>query len=360
MKKILFFLPNLAGGGAERVAVNIIRQLDKVDFSISLVLVNRSGKYLDLIPEHVKVYDLESKKTILSIFKLRRLLIHIQPNIVFSTLIRTHVALNLAMTHTAHRPFIILRSPNSPSLLLSNKQLKPLLRYFLERAYLNADVVIAQTPEMKEEIVKFHAVDEMKVEVLINPIDTNFIDSKLENISNPFDEKNINVVAAGRLTKQKGFDVLIKAFADVVKYDDRFKLHIIGADDGESKFLNELCEVLNLENHINFLGFKQNPYRYFFYSDLYVLSSRWEGLPNTVLENLYIKKPVIATKCIPFMNVLINHGKNGLLVDVEDISGLEKAILKYKDIREKGFVNMNKNNINDKFLRFINIHKGSK
>jgi len=360
MKKILFFLPNLNGGGAERVALNIIRQLDKVDFSISLVLVNRTGKYLDLIPEHVKVYDLGSKKTILSIFKLRRLLIELQPNIVFSTLIRTHVALNLSMIQVTPRPLIILRSPNSPSLLLSNKQLNPLLRYFLEKAYQQSDVIIAQTPEMKDEIVKYHAVDETKVEVLINPIDTNFIDSKLENISNPFNEKNINVVAAGRLTRQKGFDVLIKAFSEVVKHDDRFKLYIIGADDGESKLLNGLCEVLNLEDHVKFLGFKKNPYLYFFYSDLYVLSSRWEGLPNTVLENLYINKPVVATKCIPFMNVLIHHGKNGLLVDVEDISGLGKAILGYRDIKEKGFVNTNTSNINNEFLRFVNIYKGRK
>lgn len=359
MNKILFFLPNLAGGGAERVTVNIIRQLEKEYFNVSLVLVNKSGKYLDLIPTHVEIYDLNIEKTVFSIFKLRTVINQIKPDIIFSTLIRTHIALNIAMMKIKHRPLMVLRSPNSPKLLLSNKQLNPIWSYLLEKAYLNANLIIAQTPEMKEEIIKYHTVDEKKVEVLINPIDIDFINSKLENISNPFNKKDINIVAAGRLTRQKGFDILLKAFTKVIKSNNRFKLYIIGDDDGESELLTELCENLNLNVHIKFLGFQPNPYLYFFYSDLYVLSSRWEGLPNTILENLYLNKPIVATKCIPFMNELIHHGKNGLLVDVEDSLGLANAILNYKDIKETGFLNINNKNVNNEFLKYIKIIKGN-
>ncbi|MDD2950013.1 MAG: glycosyltransferase, partial [Sulfuricurvum sp.] len=72
---------------------------------------------------------------------------------------------------------------------------------------------------------------------------------------------------------------------------------------------------------------------YFKFADVYVLSSRWEGLPNTVLESLYLNTPVISTKCIPFLSKLIHDGDNGYLVEVEDIHGLSNVILKTKEIK---------------------------
>ena len=347
MKKILFFLPNLAGGGAERVAVNIIRQLDKDYFDISLVLVNQSGKYLNLIPEYVKVYNLESQKTILSIFRLYKQLKQIEPDIVFSTLIRTHIALNIALQGIKERPVVFLRSPNSPKLLLSNKQLGIVMRYFLERAYRKADVILAQTPEMKSEISSFHKIKKDKIVVFLNPIDTDLIDEKIKQIINPFDMDKINVVAAGRLLKQKGFDILIKSFAKVIRKNSNFHLSIIGEDViGEKVKLQNLVLSLGIEKNVQFLGFQSNPYQYFYYSDLYVLSSRWEGLPNTVLENLYLKKPIVATKCIPFMSELIENGNNGFLVEVEDIEQLAISILEYKQLKKSkdNFVRLDVNN----------------
>ena len=84
--KIIFFLPNLNGGGAERVTINIIRQLDIEIFDIYLILVDKVGVYIDLIPEYITVHDLHVNKTIFSIFKLRNIIKNIEPDILFSTL----------------------------------------------------------------------------------------------------------------------------------------------------------------------------------------------------------------------------------------------------------------------------------
>lgn len=330
--KIVFFLPNLNGGGAERVTINIIRQLDIEIFDIYLILVNKVGVYIDLIPEHITIIDLHASKTLFSIFKLRNIIKNIEPDILFSTLFRTHIAVDIALQGLTKRPVIVLRSPNSPKLVLKNKQLHPLYKYLLERAYRRADIVLAQTPEMKDEIVHYHRIDVDKIEVFLNPLDTDAIDEKIKDAVNPFDAECINVVAAGKLSKQKGFDMLLRSFKEVVNRDNRFFLHIIGEDYGEKASLERIIQELHLEKNVEFLGFQDNPYRFFFFSDLYVLSSRWEGLPNTVLENLYLKKPVIATRCIPFMSELIDAGKNGLLVDVENPEQLAKAILNYKQI----------------------------
>lgn len=330
MLKVLFFLPDLNGGGAQRIALNFIKKLDRRRYAIVLLLVKNQGELFYQLPDNVEIIDLGAGKTLLSILKLRKYIVLHKPDIVFSTLIRTHIALDIALMGIKKRPFVIMRSPNSPKLLLSNGQLGLIMKILLDRAYRHSDRIIAQTPEMKHEIIRYHGIKDQKIFVFINPVDTELIDQKILEGSNPFNPNDINVVAAGRITKQKGFDVLIEAFQEVVSTNSRFKLWIIGEDVvNERRILEALIDRLGLTDHVFFLGFQQNPYLFFYYCDLYVLSSRWEGLPNTVLENLYLKKRVIATKCIPYMEQLIQHGENGLLVEVEDREGLTRAILTY-------------------------------
>lgn len=331
--KILFFVPQLIGGGAEQVNMNIMKILNKDIFDVHLVVTTTKGTVYKKIPDSITLHDLKTPKTMFSILKLRKLIRQLNPDIVFSSLIRGHIAINLALLGIRKKPFTIFRSPNSPRLLLQYNQIGFKEKLLLENAYGRADVIVAQTPEMKDEIIEYHGIEKQKIKVFFNPIDSNEIDEKIKNITNPFESDNINVVAAGRIMYQKGFDVLIKSFKSVVEQNSQFKLYIIGQDGiGEMKNLLKIVEKLELTQHIFFLGYQENPYRYFYFSDLYVLSSRWEGLPNTVLENLYLKKPVVSTRCIPFMSSLIQEGKNGLLVDVDDIVGLSNAVLNYKNL----------------------------
>lgn len=330
--KIIFLLPNLNVGGAERVAVNMLRQLDIKKFEATLILVKKTGNLIDLIPSNIEILDLNFRKTMFSILKLRRLISSLKPDIIFSTLFRTHIAVDLALTFVKKKPKLIYRSPNSPLPVLENRQLPFFMRLLLEKAYRNSDVVLAQTPQMKEEIRSYHGIDDNKISVLLNPLDKNFIDEKTNEIQNPFQTDYINVVAAGTLTYAKGFDLLIDSFKMVIEQNKKFRLYIIGRDDGEKKNLIHLVKSNDLDNHVFFPGFQTNPYKYFYHSDLYVLSSRWEGLPNTILENLYLKKPIVATRCIKFMDNLITDGQNGLIVDIENVSQLADAILKYKII----------------------------
>jgi len=348
--KILFYLPSLNGGGAERVTVNILRLLDEEKYDITLVLVNKIGKYIDLLPSFIQVYDLKMQKTILSVFKLRKLIIQLKPDIIYSTLLRTHITLYFALLNLEKVPKVVLRSPNSPKLLIENNQLTILNKIFLNTAYNKANLVIAQTPEMKEELHLFNHIEKNKIKVFLNPIDTKLIDAKIQNLQNPFREEYINIVAAGRLSEQRGFDILIYSFQQVIHENNNFRLYIIGDGDKREELKNMIKEC-QMEEYIFFLGFQNNPYKYFYYSDLYVLSSRWEGLPNTILENLYLKKPIIATKCIPYMNHLINDGENGILVDIENINNLANAILSYKIINPKvNTFNFDAQDVNNFFI----------
>ena len=354
MKKILFFIPQLVGGGAEKVTINIMRILNKDIFEVHLVVASSDGPSFDYLSDNIMLHNLKTSKTIFSIPKLRRLIREINPDIFFSSLIRGHIATSIALVGLEEKPFTIFRSPNSPKLLLKHNQMNFIQKYLLEHAYKRANIVLAQTPEMKNEIITYHHIKESKIKVFLNPLDTNFIDKNIKDIDNPFDDNMTNVVAAGRLTVQKGFDILIESFRNVVDVKNNYHLHIIGYDDGEEEKLKNMVQKMSLEENVHFLGYQENPYKYFFFSDLYVLSSRWEGLPNTVLENLYLNKPIISTRCIPFMDELIVNGENGFLVDVENTEQLTNAILDYESIQINSANNRkSKDETNELFLNFV-------
>ena len=350
-KRIIFFLPTLNGGGAERVSVNIMKQLDREMYDIHLVLVKKVGEYLDLIPEDIKIHTLASSKTMYSIIKLRKLIQKLEADIVYSTLYRSHIALFFSLLGIRNRPSTILRMPNSPKLVIENREISKATIFLLNLALKKATCVIAQTPQMKEEISLYHNINLDRIDVIINPLDTKLIKTSIQNSVSPFDTQYINVVASGRLMHQKGYDILIKAFKEVYDTNLKFRLFIIGGDYSDKKKEYEaLVDNLNLESVVNFLGFQKNPYVYYHYCDLFVMASRWEGLPNTILENLYLKKRIVATNCIPFMTKLIDDGVNVFLVEVEKPIGLAKAIISFKSIPERGYINSFKEeNISTKF-----------
>lgn len=335
--KIAFILPNLEGGGAEKVTINYINCLDLDIFEVHLILLSKTGVFVDMIPSGVLVYNLNIKRTLYSFFALRKKLLKINPDLVFSTLFRMNILLSLILVTIKKSFKVLLRSPNSPKLLIENKQMDLIQKCLIGYSYKQADVIIAQTPEMKNEIHHYHRTDLEKIFVLLNPIDVKLRNLNQDELLSPFNNASINILAAGRLSPQKGFDFLIESFSILNKKSPLFHLHIIGkAEDKDYEdYLKKIVLENKLEGKITLHGFQANPYNYYRYCDLFVLSSRWEGMPNTVLENIYLKKPIIATKCIPFMSEIIEDGKNGFLVNVDDSVELSEAILNYKDINSE-------------------------
>jgi glycosyltransferase involved in cell wall biosynthesis len=196
-------------------------------------------------------------------------------------------------------------------------------------AYRGARHVLAQTDEMKSDIVAMFGVDPARIRVLHNPVDTELIDSKLLGATSPYDSTRINVIAAGRLSREKGVDILIRSFGAVVARNPRFLLHVIGRDGGEGETLKALVSDMGLREHVVFWGEQRNPYPFLKFADLFVLPSRYEGLPNAVLECIHLRKPIVATRVVPILERLIEDGKSGTLVPVEDEARLSEAILRY-------------------------------
>ncbi len=335
--KILFTIPTLNGGGAERVFVNYIRSLDIEGYDISLLLINKTGEFLRFIPKYVNIVNLGKSKTRFGFFKLLKSIKKINPQLIVTTTNRMNILVLFISFFISRNIKICLYEPSMPSAQFGEKYLPRYYLWLMKLLYPIADFVIAQTNEMKNEISDYYFVKKGKILVTSNPIDTKLIDKQVSQYENPYDKCNINIVASGRIREEKGFDFLLKSFAKVVEKNKKFKLHILGAI-GNKSYMNELQNIIqehHLRNHVEFIGFKSTPFPYYKHADLFVLSSRWEGLPNVILEALYLQTPVVVTDCIPYFRELIDEGKNGYVIKYGDETNLSKKIQEYYNLEVK-------------------------
>jgi len=326
-KKVLFFLQS-GVGGAERVSVTIGKNLDREKFDVSFCLVGDAKGNLNIenfIPKEYALLRISKCRGIRLVLALKKIVLRERPDVVFSSITFVNTKL-LALAPFFPKIKFVVRNNNYIYTLSAMQKL--ILRVF----YRFADTVIAQTDEMSLELVDKIKLPKKKVYTLQNPIDEMLIDEK-KNEPSPFIEKGrIVYVASGRFHPVKGFDVLVKAFKLVLNQQPNARLHILGK-------ITENCEVcynevadltkeLNISDRIFFEGFKLNPYVFVKNADCFVLSSRNEGLPNVLIESLYLGTPVAATKCIPVISRIVEEGVNGFLAEPENAESLAAAMLK--------------------------------
>lgn len=326
--KLLVFSQS-AVGGAERMSVTVTKTLDRDRFEVKYVLVgstlNGKAPLQEFIPEDISVLCIPNNGALKMIYSMYKILKKEKPNVVFASVLNLNNKL-LLLRNLFKKTKFIARCDNY-LYTYTDKQ-----RAIIKHTYYKADVIIAQTDEMMRELVDEIKIPKNKVVVLQNPVDTETIDKNIAEGVNPYPNDNkIRYVAIGRFAYQKGFDLLIEAFAEVKKLEKNSELYIVGKND---EFCQEcydevyaIIKRFNLEDSVHCVGFKSNPYVYIKYADCFVLSSRWEGLPNVMIESLYLGTPVAAYKCIPVIERIVTNGVDGYLAEKEDISSLSKAML---------------------------------
>lgn len=334
MKKILFFIQN-GVGGAERMTVNIAKllpvdQYELVFCKIVIPCIPQNGRIDDFIPKGAKITNIVWNGQISFLRQLKKILNIIKPDISFSSTMPVNQRLLLLSRSFPDIKFIVR---NDNYLFTLTKLKKATMRH----TYKRADLIVAQTEEMKSELESL-GLEPNKIITLHNLIDSEQILKKSREVS-PFpNDGKPRFVSVGRLAPQKGFDILIKAFAKVVKKLPEAELYIVGSTEvGNNPIYSKLLEIIkgnNLENKVHFTGYTDNPYRYLKNASAFVLSSRYEGLPNVLVEAQFLKTPSAATKCIPIISRMIKDGENGYLAESENPESLAEAMIKTLDIKE--------------------------
>ena len=324
--RLLVVAASLGGGGAERVIVTLLRHLDRERFEIHLALVDASGPYLSQVPADVCVHDLRARRARYAFFRIVGTVRRLRPSVVFTTLGYLNLAVLAGRGLWPRGSRLWIREANSPSASLSSAPRRRLFGWLYRRFYRRADGIICGTEEIRRDLVENFGVPGVKVKVIVNPVDEEAVRARADRDDGSVPEGYRRIVAAGRLTRQKGFDLLIRATAPILRRRPDVHLTILGRGPEESA-LRSLAESLGVRDSVSLPGFVENPYRYFKAAGLFILSSRWEGLPNVVLEALACGTAVVAFDCAGgAMRELARITSEVALVPPGDVDALEKAI----------------------------------
>jgi glycosyltransferase involved in cell wall biosynthesis len=338
-KRIAIFLPGLYDGGAERVMLNLAAGLTDHGYKVDLILAQAEGPYLKEVPSSVRLIELNKKhlsaqRTLFSLPSLVHYIRSEQPDAMLSVLNFANIIAIWAkrLAGVSFRLAICEQNTYSSEIEQFPKYYGLIFNLLMKYSYPQADRIIAVSKGVADDLADVLNIPHEKIDVIYNPVITPEIQEKykapLEDLW--FGKNHPPVVLAiGRLTKQKGFDVLIRAFAWVRR---QRIAHLLILGDGEDRpALMELLRELDLEPDVRLPGFISNPYPYIANSSVFVLSSRWEGLPTVLVEALYGGIPLIATDCPSGPSEILKGGLYGQLVPVDNIEALAQAILSTLD-----------------------------
>jgi glycosyltransferase involved in cell wall biosynthesis len=282
------------------VLVTLLRHLDRSRFHLSLVVVDMSGAVFEAdLPNDVGLIDLQCSRVLYALPKISRLIWQRRPNVVFTTLGHLNLALAIIRPLLPNRVLYVAREATKVSEGLRAYRMHGLWRWAYRQFYPRFNFMVCQSRSMRDDLVNNFALPPDKTVVIQNPLDMLRI-HKLADQPLPYDFQGpdrkesgaIHLLAAGRLDREKGFDLLIKALA--LCDDPRLRLTLLGEGPLRGE-LERLAEESKVAWQVRFAGFQINPYPFYAQADAFVLSSRYEGLPNVVLEALACGTPVIAT-----------------------------------------------------------------
>ncbi len=306
---IIFILPDLETGGAERIVTTIANHLNREKFEPKIMLLRKEGGYLDFLKDDVEIIDLKTPRIRHSLKPILKEIRKRKPDIVFSGFGEVNAYLALFIKLFPKTKFIA-RETNVVSQHVTRKEIK-----FFYKFYNNYHKIICQSDDMQNDLVENFKIRKDKLIKINNPVDFEFIDEKLAISEKPesFKDDFKNIVAIGNLSARKGFDNLLKVFSHLK--NEKIKLHILG--DGRDKdLLHQMKNDLGLEN-VFFHGQQKNPYQFLKYADLFILSSRYEGFPNVLLEAGACGTYSLANNCKGGITEIIQPKVNGEISDIE-------------------------------------------
>lgn len=344
MKSVLFFIPTLDGGGAEKVLVNLANNLDKEKYSVTVQTIFKAGVHSSSLNKDVEYIAGKTKafKGNVRLFKF------FSPEFLYRKIIRKRYDIVVAyLEGVACR--IVSGCPYSDSKKVGwihgeQKNIKAASYSFRSEKEMNTlynrfDKIACVAETVKTDFESLASLNKDCV-VLYN---TNETDEIIEKSKEPLQgfkfSKELNLISVGRLTPQKGFDRLINVHKRLLDCGIKNNLYILGQGQLRDK-LTMQSEELGVSKSVHFLGFQKNPYNYVANADLFVCSSRQEGFSTAVTEALVVGTPVVSTNCSGAYELLGNNNEYGIVTEQSE-EAIFQAI--YKLVTNEGQLNYYRN-----------------
>lgn len=337
MKKILIATFSLGEGGAEKVLVELLDNINYNEYEVDLFVIKQEGIYIKNINPKVNVKILFNKIKF-SNRKYNNFLneIRLKSVQVFSKLIRAFIInkkydIEISFLEGIATKFI------SDSCNKSSKKIawvhtdlekcRAMNKFFEKISYPKFDKIVCVSNEAKSIFDKLNPKLAPKSVILYNIINKKKIIEMAEVQIDLFENKEIKtIIAIGRLCENKRFDILINAHYRLLKQGIENRVLILGEGKGRQALEKQIRD-LKLEKSVNLIGFKENPYPYLKAADIFVSVSDYEGFSLVVCEAMILKKPIISTKCTG-PNEILSYGKYGVLIECNNVEQLEEELKK--------------------------------
>lgn len=325
---VAFFLPSVAGDGAQRITLAVGEVLARQGVRVDLVIVRREGILLDRIPKDVHLIDLQASRMLAAVPALALYLRRAQPRVLMPTITVANVIALIARWLAGVPTRVVVRQAThlSASRKVSDSAKMRLIAWMGERMYRMADGAVAISKGVGDDLAAHAGIVPERLTVIYNPINVEAVQrAARDDPGHPWLRDSIPVIlAVGRLTYQKDFSTLLRAFARLRAMRPA-RLIVLGQGEDRAA-LDSLAAGLGVAGDVAFPGYTTNPFAYMARAQVFVLSSRWEGFGNVLVEALACGLPVVSTDCPSGPREILDDGAFGALVPVGDDRAMAAAI----------------------------------
>jgi glycosyltransferase involved in cell wall biosynthesis len=342
-RKVCFVLPSLNGGGAERAAVQILNALNPEKWDRQMYLFRGEGPYLNELSPSIRLEVSASPTRVGRWQALRRFIRKTRPHVVMSFLSYLSVLSAARASGAGTRVVFNQQTPMSEFLDDPDYEWRrPFHRRLFSAAtrsgYARADLVVTSSRGVADDLIRAFGVDAARIRVVHNPVDLAKLAAKaaepLDHVHAVLWDRPV-LVAAGRLAEAKNYPLMIDAMA-LLRRRMAARLFILGAGELEATLRRHVADR-RLDDAVVLCGFQSNPWKYMARADLFVLTSRYEGFGNVLVEALACGAPVVATTSDGTREI-VRSGIDGLLVDRHEPESVANALeeLLRSDDRRRG------------------------
>ena len=322
--KLLLLIPHLGGGGAERVVAELVMRLDPESFEIHLGLITQDGPGSQLPPPWVIVHRLHVRRVRHSWLKLIQLIRRQKPDVLFSGMAHLNFLVLLLRPLLPRTMRIVIRQNATASTSIRTS----LARFLYSRLYPRADAIVCQSQAMAEDLSGTFAITHDKLAVLPNPIDVGAIRRAVQEAVGPTPRNlqldSFRLLTVARLSQEKGIDLLLQALALLKQHHSGITLFLLGVGAQEAA-LRRQCAELDLDSQVAFCGYA-DPIPYYARTDLFVLPSRHEGMPNALLEAAAAGMPIVTTPSSKGLQDLLHNQPGTWIASAVSAEALADAI----------------------------------
>ena len=325
--KILLLIPHLGGGGAERVTEILARHLPAVRYEIHLGLITQSRTAArSEFGAQVTVHELDCKRVRTGAASLLRLVRRVHPDLILSNMAHLNFLVLLLRPLFPSPVRVIVRQNGTPSSMVASFRFPRIQRALYRQLYKRADSIICQSEAMAGDMQRVAGIERKKLAVLPNPIDTDRIRSRVRRNDAPGSDIGAHLLAVGRLSHEKGLDLLLHAFAEVRRGYPDIDLTLAGEGPQREELLR-IHHDLQLEGVVHFAGQIDDLTHLFAGSTLFVLPSRHEGMPNALLEAAAAGLPLVATPASEGLVALLRGQPGVWIASDASAPAIARAIL---------------------------------